>query len=148
LNRSGRWAPSIDVVTPPPASAPPSGGGEPKTDLAVTRTTLAAQRTLMAWVRTALSMISFGFTIYKFLHGLHDAGAIHLRRPNGPRNIGLFLVMLGTGSLLAGIAEHVQTVGRVSMPRPRLGAAFYVACAVLVLGIIVLIGLLRHEGPL
>ena len=30
------------------------------------RTRLAYERTLMAWVRTATSLISFGFTIYKF----------------------------------------------------------------------------------
>ena len=35
--------------------------------LALERTRLAAERSLMAWVRTALSMISFGFTIYKFM---------------------------------------------------------------------------------
>src|SRR6185295_20233331 len=34
--------------------------------LAVERTRLAHERTLIAWVRTALSMISFGFTVYKF----------------------------------------------------------------------------------
>ena len=37
------------------------------TRLAVDRTRLAHERTLMAWVRTATSLISFGFTIYKFL---------------------------------------------------------------------------------
>ena len=36
------------------------------TKLAVDRTRLAYERTLMAWVRTAISLISFGFTIYKF----------------------------------------------------------------------------------
>jgi len=40
--------------------------------LALDRTRLAAERTLMAWVRTALSMISFGFTIYKFLQVLQQ----------------------------------------------------------------------------
>jgi putative membrane protein len=123
------------------------GAAEHKTDLAATRTVLAAQRTLMAWVRTALSMISFGFTIFKFLKGLHDAGAIQLRRPQEPRNIGLFLVALGTGSLLAGLIEHLQTMHRVSGPRSRLGASFYLACAVAALGLVVLFGLLRHEGP-
>ena len=34
--------------------------------LALDRTRLAYERTLMAWVRTATSLISFGFTIYKF----------------------------------------------------------------------------------
>jgi putative membrane protein len=132
-------------VTPDSPSL--DGGGARKTDLATTRTVLAAERTLMAWVRTALSMISFGFTIYKFLKGLHDAGAIHLRRPDGPRNIGLFLVALGTGSLLAGLIEHLQTIGRLPGPRSRLGAAFFLACAVVALGLVVLVGLIRHEGP-
>jgi uncharacterized membrane protein YidH (DUF202 family) len=36
------------------------------TRLAVERTRLAYERTLMAWVRTVASLISFGFTIYKF----------------------------------------------------------------------------------
>jgi uncharacterized membrane protein YidH (DUF202 family) len=42
------------------------------TSLAVSRTMLAHDRTLMAWVRTATSMISFGFTIYKFFQFLED----------------------------------------------------------------------------
>ena len=116
-------------------------------DLGVIRTALAAERTLMSWVRTSLAMISFGFTIYKFLKGLHDAGAIQLRRPEGPRNIGLFLVALGTGSLLGGLIEHLQTMRRVSGPRARLGTSFYLACAVLILGLVVLVGLIRREGP-
>ena len=36
------------------------------TRLAIDRTRLAYERTLMAWIRTAVSMITFGFTIYKF----------------------------------------------------------------------------------
>jgi putative membrane protein len=38
------------------------------TQLSIERTMLAHERTLMAWVRTATSLISFGFTIYKFFH--------------------------------------------------------------------------------
>jgi putative membrane protein len=134
-------------VTPGSGSPSPGGSADGKTDLATTRTILAAERTLMAWVRTALSMISFGFTIYKFLKGGYDAGAIHLRNPDGPRNIGLFLVALGTGSLLAGIVEHVTTLRRLPGPRSRVGAPFYLACAVSLLGLVVLVGLIRHEGP-
>jgi uncharacterized membrane protein YidH (DUF202 family) len=36
------------------------------TRLAIDRTRLAYERTMMAWIRTAASLISFGFTIYKF----------------------------------------------------------------------------------
>ncbi len=37
------------------------------TKLAADRTQLAYDRTLLAWTRTAISLITFGFTIYKFL---------------------------------------------------------------------------------
>jgi len=46
----------------PPAVATIDTG----TRLAVDRTWLAHERTMLAWVRTAASLISFGFTIYKF----------------------------------------------------------------------------------
>jgi putative membrane protein len=124
----------------------PGPSDDRKTDLAVTRTTMAAERTLMAWIRTALSMISFGFTIFKFLHGLHDSGVIHLRRPHEPRDIGLFLTALGTGSVIAGLAEYLQTLRQVRGPRTRPAGAFYVACAVGALGLLVLVWLIRGTG--
>ena len=119
---------------------------EERTDLATTRTLMAADRTLMAWTRTALSMISFGFTIYKFLNGMHEAGGIRLRRPEGPRDIGLFLTALGTGSLVAGMIEHMQTRRRIE-GRTHFGAGFYVAAVVLALGVLVLFGLITRRGP-
>lgn len=122
-------------------------GATLQTELAVTRTVLASERTLMAWVRTALSMISFGFTIDKFLKGLFDAGAISLHRPDSPRVIGLFLVLLGTGSLLAGLIEHLQRLHTMPPPRRYLSVAFWVACAVLALGLLVLVNLIGHVGP-
>jgi putative membrane protein len=121
---------------------------ESSNELASTRTLMAADRTLMAWTRTALAMISFGFTIFKFLHGMHAAGALHLRRPEEPRNMGLFLTSLGIASLLAGLFEHLKTLGQVEGRRPRLRASFYVACLVLLLGIFVLAGLLTQRGAL
>ena len=36
------------------------------TKLAFDRTRAAYERTMMAWIRTATSLITFGFTIYKF----------------------------------------------------------------------------------
>lgn len=128
----------------------PGGSLESSNELATTRTVLAAERTLMAWVRTALSMISFGFTIYKFLHGLQEAGGIRLRHPEEPRNIGIFLAALGSASLLAGILEHLQTLRGVEGAgrRLKLGATFFTACVVLVLGLVVFAGLVTQRGPL
>jgi putative membrane protein len=81
-----------------------------RTDLAIERTVMAASRTLMAWVRTALSLISFGFTIYKFLQGAVKVGEIALVRAEGPRRLGLFLLALGVLSVLFGSIEYVQTI--------------------------------------
>jgi len=41
-------------------------------NLALERTFLAHERTLMAWVRTAASLITFGFTLFKFFEYLHE----------------------------------------------------------------------------
>ena len=46
---------------------------EKTTDLGYERTRLAADRTLMAWIRTSVSMISFGFTIFKFFMYLRES---------------------------------------------------------------------------
>src|SRR5260370_17228123 len=64
------------------------------------RNRLAADRTLMAWIRTALSMITFGFTIYKFLEYVREREGTGIR-VEGPRNLGLSLILLGTGGLVA-----------------------------------------------
>lgn len=74
-----------------------------RTDLAVYRTALAASRSLMAWVRTGLSMIGFGFTIFKFLDAVSDRVS-----PDAARNAGLFLVGLGTVSVIFGSLEYWQ----------------------------------------
>ncbi len=44
------------------------------TELAYQRTFLAHERTLMAWVRTSSSLITFGFSIYKFFQLERDVG--------------------------------------------------------------------------
>jgi putative membrane protein len=79
---------------------------EERTDVALDRTRMAAERTLMAWVRTTLSMISFGFTIFKFFQYLQQAGAAAQWRPEMPKNLGLFLVILGTGMLVLAVVQH------------------------------------------
>jgi putative membrane protein len=131
-------------------AAPPSTSDQlahERTDLAGDRTLMAADRTLMAWIRTALAMISFGFTIYKFLHTFAESGAIHLRRPNAPRDLGLFLTTLGTGSLVAGLLQYVQALRQIHISAWRTSVSFYVAWAVVVLGLTVLIGIVARVGP-
>jgi putative membrane protein len=73
-----------------------------RTDLAVERTLMGAERTMMAWVRTGLSMIGFGFTIYKVLQAMLKEGVQLTLSVKGPRNLGLFLIGLGTLSAFMG----------------------------------------------
>ena len=77
------------------------------TRLAIDRTRLAHERTLMAWVRTATSLISFGFTIYKFFQYLREnQPAVSSAGLIGPRELGLIMIALGVGSLLMATLAH------------------------------------------
>lgn len=58
----------------------------------------------MAWIRTGLSMNGFGYTIYKCVQSFADQ-----IEPNAARNLGLFLIGLGTLSILFGCIEYWQS---------------------------------------
>ena len=79
-------------------------------DLAATRTIMAADRTLMAWIRTSLSMLSFGFTIYKFLEGAAKATNQPLPHPESPQRVGLFLVGMGVAAIILGTFSYWSTL--------------------------------------
>lgn len=74
------------------------------TEMACDRTWLAHERTLMAWVRTATSMITFGFTVYKFF----QFEVTHNAR-NGvltPRDFGLIMISIGLITLMLAIISR------------------------------------------
>jgi putative membrane protein len=77
-----------------------------RTKLALQRTVVALDRTLMAWVRTATSLISFGFTIYKFFQALLETDAGSDRRLLTPRGVGLVMIGLGVAGLVAATVEY------------------------------------------
>jgi putative membrane protein len=81
-----------------------------RTDLAAQRTIMAADRSLIAWLRTGLSLIGFGFTIFKALQYLAEQGTTLTFRKTGPRDIGLFLIALGTGSLIFAIVDYWKSM--------------------------------------
>ncbi len=94
---------------------------EQRTGLAIRRTIMAADRSLMAWIRTSLSLISFGFTIYKLLQEaarLAMERGEALRNDHSPRNVGLFLIGLGTIAMAIGTIEYWQTRKELLQERP------------------------------
>ena len=78
--------------------------------LAVDRTRLAHERTLMAWVRTSTSMISFGFTIYKFFEGQPPRGQRtgFLARLLDARSFAVLLISMALLALLLAAIQNRQ----------------------------------------
>jgi putative membrane protein len=95
------------------------------TTLAFERTRIAYERTMMAWIRTATSLITFGFSVYKFFQFEMEgapAGSMLL----GPRGFGLALIGTGLLAMLIGSLEHgrdLRALRRqyVDMPRSMSG---------------------------
>src|SRR5262245_9227777 len=81
------------------------------TQLAVERTRLAYERTLMAWVRTATSLISFGFTIFKFFEFLHQDGKVE-KPPQflGARQFALLMIVIGLVGLVIATIQHERSM--------------------------------------
>ena len=112
-----------------------------RTTLAEKRTLMAADRSLMAWIRTGLSMISFGFTIYKVLEGFRDSGLHEIPHGN-PRNVGLFLIGLGTASIIAGTIEYWHVLGemRIQGPVRTRRPSFTIALIISATGLVLFFG--------
>lgn len=109
--------------------------------LALERTILPHERTLMGWVRTSTSLITFGFTIYKFFqlelaaqpprHPLHDVV--------GPRQFAILMISIGLFSLMIATIEHRayrNGLRRWYPARPPVSLAGVVAALVSLLGVV------------
>ncbi len=123
---------------------------EERTDLAVTRTIMASERSLMAWIRTAISMISFGFSIYKFFqYQAEEIAAGTIKRPQAPRNLGLSLIALGTLGLMAAAWQHRRFLNDIGASEGRhvWSVSFVVALAVILIGVVTFYGVVLKSGP-
>ena len=77
------------------------------TRLAVDRTRMAHDRTLMAWVRTSLSLISFGFTIYKFFEYLANERQSPTHQGLiSPRVLAMMMIGIGVAALVLATFGH------------------------------------------
>jgi putative membrane protein len=108
------------------------------TRLALDRTRLAYERTLMAWVRTATSLISFGFTIFKFFQYLREDRPELLDRAIGPRGFALLMISIGLTALLLATFEHRRHMNalRTSYGPMPISLAAVVAALIGVLGVL------------
>lgn len=114
------------------------------TRLAVERTRLAYERTLMAWTRTATSLISFGFTIYKFFQYLRQEEQITDTGLLGPREFGLLMIAIGLTALAFATIEHRRNMNQLRAsygPEPYSLAAI-VSGLIAVLGVVGLLAVL------
>jgi len=94
-------------------------------------------------------MITFGFTIYKFLEAMQQSQKLALR-PNGPRNLGLTLIALGTIGLILACVQHrslLKQLGYSSSVGARWSLAMMLAVAVSLLGILAFISIAIRIGP-
>lgn len=122
------------------------------TDMAVIRTVMAADRSMMAWLRTGLALISFGFTIYKFLEYSREqliAEGRNVSQISSPKVIGLFLIGLGIISLLMGIIENEATIRNLKENHvfKRIRYSVIMSVIILVFGIVLFLAVvLRISG--
>ena len=122
-----------------------------RTELAFDRNRMAADRTLMAWIRTAVSLIGFGFSIFKFFQYTREAEAFTNIRAQGPRNLGMAMVILGTLLLAVAIVEYFLYVRRLAAQANHsipISTALIAAFVISGLGLLALVNLIFHIGPL
>ena len=116
------------------------------TRLAFDRTRVAYERTMMAWIRTATSLITFGFSIYKFFQIEAQApGQQH--RLIGPRGFAFTLVSIGLFSLILATLEHrrnIRTLGAQYAGQLR-SLAVLVAGLISILGVLALVAIIFRQ---
>jgi len=116
----------------------PASLSNTSTQLALDRTRLAHDRTMLAWIRTATSLITFGFSVYKFF-------SFELKEPQpgriiGPRGFAFLMIVTGLTSLLLATIQHRRDRNRLleldpDIPRSKAAA---LAALIAILGIVAL----------
>ncbi len=126
-----------------PRNAPPL---DISTQLAFERTRNSYETTMMSWIRTATSLITFGFSIYKFF----QIEAPSEKQQNyliGPRGFSLILVSIGLVSLVFATLEYrgsIQALG-VQYAGKRRSLAVVVAAMISILGVLALLAMVFRE---
>jgi putative membrane protein len=82
------------------------------------RTRIAYENLMMSWIRTATSLITFGFSIYKFFQ-IEGYGNVYATRLVGPREFALALVLIGLGALALATMEYRQNMRVLKAQYPK-----------------------------
>lgn len=115
------------------------------TRLAIDRTQLAHERTLMAWVRTATSLITFGFTLYKFFEFEAGKSVVATNPLISPRHFAMVMIATGLVALLLSAADHRRSLKRLT---DEYGVVFPRSFSLVVAAIVSLLGLLGFAAAL
>ena len=98
----------------------------------------------MAWVRTSASLISFGFTIYKFFQYLHDKGEAIEGRAFGPPKFAMSLIAVALAALVFATYENQREMRALRKRYPYVPYSL----ATVVAGLVGLLGLVTFLAVL
>lgn len=118
-------------------------------DLAADRTRLAYERTMMAWTRTATSLITFGFSIYKFFQIEFEKLHAGQEGPLGSGHFALLMILIGLTALLIAALDNRRDLNSLkaeypSVRFPRSRARMFSAL-IAVLGLVALAAVIFRQ---
>ncbi len=133
----------MQMVEQTPQSAPAL---DDSTRLDFERTRTAYEGTMMSWIRTSTSLITFGFSIYKFF----QIEAPSEKQQNylvGPCGFALALVGIGLFSLLLATIENRRNIRALGAQyaSKRRSLSVLVAALISILGILALLAMIFRE---
>jgi putative membrane protein len=134
----------VKATTHPPAFGGGGGGGAlpATTQLTLEVVRLGLEQAIMDWVRTSMSLITFGFTIYKFFQ-IDPGRGEEPHRLVSPRGFAIAMIALGILSMVLATFQHLRGMREVrrqyrDRPPPH-SLASLVSVSVSVLGIVALL---------
>jgi len=104
------------------------------------------ENNMMSWIRTATSLITFGFSIYKFFQ-IDQASRPQQNRLIGPREFAFALVSIGLFSLVLATLENrqkIRTLGAQYAGKQH-SLPVLVAALISILGVLALLAMIFRE---
>jgi putative membrane protein len=126
-----------------PRSAPAL---DDSTRLAFERTRNSYENTMMSWIRTATSLITFGFSIYKFFQ-IEAPSEKQRNYLIGPREFAIALVCIGLLSLVLATLENRQNIRELGAEYAgkQRSLSVLVAALISILGVLALLAMIFRE---